>query len=359
MLTDADFKVVYASGETEPAEFFIDALMEGNVFDLGLGFFSTSGFRALSFGFAYFIHRNGRMRIIFNDVLSPQDKEAIEKGIKSNPDELIEKNIIEDILKLYDTLSSQDRHFFNCISWLIAAKKIEIIAVAPVKSKSGIAHQKFGIFKDTQGNSVAFSGSINFSATALFKNLEAISCYKSWTRDNSDIERINYYESLFNKIWSGKHDTVRIVPIEQVKVIIRNKFPVSNIEDLLNEELTLLGELTDNYTIPTSFSNKLNHLKRKVSKNKPIQPSFPSENQKRTYQEIAVENWIKNDYKGLFEMATGTGKTITGLFASVKLLEKINSIVLLVLVPTISLAEQWSEEVKKFSYQEIIIVSSA
>jgi superfamily II DNA or RNA helicase len=359
MLTDADFKVVYASGETEPAEFFIDALMESNAFDLGLGFFSTSGFRALSFGFAYFIHRNGRMRIIFNDVLTPEDKEAIENGIKSRQDELIEENIIEDILKLYDTLSSHDRHFFNCISWLIATKKIEIIAVAPVKSKPGIAHQKFGIFKDTQGNSVAFSGSINFSATALFKNLEAISCYKSWTRDNSDMERINYYESLFNKIWSGRYDSVRIVPIEQVKVIIRDKFPVRDIEDLLNEELTLLDELTNNYVIPTSFSTKLNHLKRKVSRDKPIQPSFPSENQKRPYQEIAVENWVKNDYKGLFEMATGTGKTITGLFASVELLKRLNSIVLLILVPTISLAEQWNEEVKKFSYQETIIVSSA
>lgn len=358
MLTDADFKIVYSTGETEPAEFFIDGLMEGNSFDLGLGFFSTSGFRALSFGFAYFIHRNGKMRIIFNDVLTPQDKEAIEKGTKANPDELIEENIINDILKLYNTLSGQDRHFFNCISWLIATKKLEIIAVAPVKSKPGIAHQKFGIFKDTQGNSAAFSGSINFSATALFKNLEAISCYKSWTRDSSDIERIKYYSELFNKIWSGKYEAVRIVPIENVKTIIRDKFPVGDIGDLLSEELTLLTDITDNNTLPLSLINKLNHLKRKLSKNKPILPSLPSGNQKRPYQETAVENWIRNDYQGLFEMATATGKTITGLFASVKLLEKTNILVLLVLVPTISLAEQWSEVVKEFNYQEIIIVSS-
>lgn len=358
MLTDADFKVVYSSGETEPAEFFIDALLESSGFDLGLGFFSTSGFRALSFGFAYFIHRDGKMRIIVNDVLTPEDKEAIEKGTKFNPDGLIEENIINDILKLYNTLSGQDRHFFNCISWLIATKKLEIIAVTPVKSKSGIAHQKFGIFKDTQGNSVAFSGSINFSATALFKNLEAISCYKSWTRDSSDIERIKYYSELFNKIWSGKYEAVRIVPIEKVKTIIRDTFPVGDIGDLLSEELTLLTDITDNNTLPLSLINKLNQLKRKLSKNKQTLPSLPSGNQKRPYQEIAVENWIRNDYKGLFEMATGTGKTITGLLASLKLLEKINSIVLLVLVPTISLAEQWREEVKKFNYQEIIIVSS-
>lgn len=358
MLTDADFKVVYSTGETEPAEFFIDALLESSGFDLGLGFFSTSGFRALSFGFAYFIHHGGKMRIIFTDVLTQEDKATIEKGIKSNPEELIEKNIIDDILKLCNILSSRDRHFFNCISWLIATKKLEIIAIAPMKNKPGIAHQKFGIFKDDRSNSVAFSGSINFSSTALFNNLEAISCYKSWLRDSSDIERIKYYEDLFNKIWSGKYNAVRIVPIEKVKVLLREKFPINDIETLLNEEEMLLVETMENNSLPISLVNKLNQLKREFSKNKQVKPTFPSGNELRAYQDDAVSRWIANNYQGLFEMATGTGKTITGLLASTKLLEKLNNLLLLVLVPTISLAEQWREEVKKFNYQEIIIVSS-
>ena len=357
MLNNADFKVVYSTGETEPAEFFIDALLESNHFDLGLGFFSSSGFRALSFGFAYFISQGGKMRIIFNDVLSYEDKEAIEKGINTNPSELIEKNIIDDISRLCDTLSKNDKHFFNCLSWLIATKKIELMAIAPIQNGHGIAHQKFGIFKDEINNSVAFSGSINFSSTALFKNLEAISCYKSW-EGTSDNERIKYYNELFSKIWTGTYNAVRIVPIEQVKVVLREKFPVDSIDNLINEEIELLDDVSINPKMSEALKKKFNHIKRFLAKKKGTAPSYPSGNQKREYQELAISKWVENDYQGLFEMATGTGKTITGLAASVTLHEKLGSLALLILVPTISLAEQWVQEVQNFNYSEIISVSS-
>lgn len=358
MLKDADFKVVYSTGETEPAEFFVDGLLESNSFDLGLGFFSTSGFRALSLGFAYFISRGGKMRIIINDILTFEDKQAIEKGINSNPDLLIETKIINDIVKLCDTLAGQDKHFFNCISWLISTHKLEIIAISPLEQAPGIAHQKFGIFKDSLNSRVAFSGSINFSITAMFKNLEAISCYRSWTQDNSDIARIDYYEQLFEKIWMGKHQSIRVVPIEKVKVVFRDKFPIDSIERLLDDESILVENLVTEGRIPLSLSNKLTKLKRKFLNKAVKNPGLPGSVQVRDYQEIAVANWIKNDYKGLFEMATGSGKTITGLYASIKLLEKLNGIFLLVLVPTISLAQQWHEEVVTFNYSEIILISS-
>lgn len=146
MLKDIDYKIVYCSGEDEPVEFFLDSLMESNAFDLGLGFFSSSGFRALSLGFAYFISKGGVMRIIINNVLSEEDKEAILRGQSIPADELIEQNIIKDLTMFYESLSSHDQHFFNCISWMIATKKIEFIAITPIGNSVGIAHQKFGIF---------------------------------------------------------------------------------------------------------------------------------------------------------------------------------------------------------------------
>ena len=42
-------------------------------------------------------------------------------------------------------------------------------------------------------------------------------------------------------------------------------------------------------------------------------PSFPYESGPREYQKQAFENWKHNKQKGLFVMATGTGKTITAL----------------------------------------------
>ena len=69
MLNDVKFKHSYSSGYDEPKEFFTEALIESSSFDLGLGFFSSSGIRSLAYGFALFIANGGKMRVIINHIL--------------------------------------------------------------------------------------------------------------------------------------------------------------------------------------------------------------------------------------------------------------------------------------------------
>ena len=76
MLKDVKFKHSYSSGYDEPKEFFTEALIESSAFDLGLGFFSSSGIRSLAYGFALFIANGGKMRVIINHILSKEDKQA-------------------------------------------------------------------------------------------------------------------------------------------------------------------------------------------------------------------------------------------------------------------------------------------
>ena len=78
MLRDVHFKHSYSSGYDEPKDFFTEALIESSTFDLGLGFFSSSGIRSLAYGFALFIANGGKMRVVMNHLLSKEDKEAIE-----------------------------------------------------------------------------------------------------------------------------------------------------------------------------------------------------------------------------------------------------------------------------------------
>ena len=87
MLSDVHFKHSYSSGLDEPKEFFTEALIESTTFDLGLGFFSSSGIRSLASGFALFIANGGRMRVVINHILSKEDKDAIENGQKHLVDE--------------------------------------------------------------------------------------------------------------------------------------------------------------------------------------------------------------------------------------------------------------------------------
>ncbi len=357
MLKDADFKVVYSSGEDEPVEFYIDSLMESTSFDLGLGFFSSSGFRALSLGFAYFINKGGKMRIIINNILSPEDKLAILNGYNLKPEELIEKKISEDLLNLYTLLSSYDKHFFNCISWLIASNRIEFKAIIPIDNNLGIAHQKFGIFVDNAKNLVAFSGSANFSNNALFNNIETLSCYKSWTGENSESERVSYFVNLFDKLWHGRSEKVRIIPLENIKTIIQDKFPVNSLNELLQEEMELIIDQKKSSNISPELNYKLAEIENQI-RGENNEPKFPHGNTPRPYQMQAKDFWLLSNCNGFFEMATGTGKTITSLNCALHLYQEEGRLRMLILVPSLSLADQWAEETSAFNFKNIIIANS-
>lgn len=66
--------------EWEPIGFFSECLCNATQFDLMLGFFSSSAISVLADGFAAFLYGGGKMRLLINDVLTEQDKDAIAKG---------------------------------------------------------------------------------------------------------------------------------------------------------------------------------------------------------------------------------------------------------------------------------------
>lgn len=312
MLNEHNFELIYSTGENEPADFFYYALCNSNEFDLGLGFFNSSGFRALSLGFAFFIIRGGKMRMLINNSLSEEDKEAIEKGLITDPKKLIEEELIKDFTKLWQVLSKKDKHFFNCLSWLIAEKRLEITAIIPTKPSGGIAHHKFGIFRDLENNKLAFNGSANFSKSAIVNNVESIDCYTSWSESEDSIKRINHYENIFNNYWEGKSEVVKSFPLNKVKTFIRDNFNVTKLDDIIIEEQELNEDEAKNYRNTELDKNlgKENNVKYTTKNNK---PSFPFNSVPRDYQVEAYNNWVANNYTGIFAMATGTGKTITSL----------------------------------------------
>ena len=63
--------------EWEPIGFFSEALCNATQFDLKLGFFSSSAINILSDSFATFLYNGGRMRLVINDILSEEDKDAM------------------------------------------------------------------------------------------------------------------------------------------------------------------------------------------------------------------------------------------------------------------------------------------
>ena len=348
--------------EWEPIGFFSEALCNATQFDIKLGFFSSSAINVLADGFAAFLYNGGKMRIVINDILSMEDKQAIMAG---ESDVTIPYFDLQNLQVIKDTLSERDRHFFECLAWLIRNERLELKIVVP-KDGEGIAHSKCGMFTDGL-NRIAFDGSCNFSRTALISNIENITIFCDWD-GKSDVFRIDDINEDFERTFSGQDNSVNYLKAEEVKDSIVHNFNRKEIGDLLNEEIELIAkrQISD---FPKSIQVCLERAKKKVTglieklNEYPImsineeKPRFPFD-EPREYQKLAYENWKANGQKGLFAMATGTGKTLTSLNCLLNIYKKFHFYKALILVPTITLVEQWEEECRKFNFKHIIKVCS-
>ena len=108
----------------------------------------------------------------------------------------------------------------------------------------------------------------------------------------------------------------------------------------------------DTYSIPESVEEKIADLRDR--ENRPYDsPENKSKSSNsitlRGYQQEAVDSWFENDCRGLFQMATGTGKTFTALAALDEYIGVTEGQLLTVIaVPQNHLARQWDEEMDIF-----------
>lgn len=344
---------VYRSGtQKEAVEFYIDAFQQSNRLDLLLGYFSTTAIKLLSVGIASFIAKGGSMRIVINHVLTQKDKDLISGDVYSA------KHIdLTDVSKLSSALSSYDSHFYECLAYLIREGRIEFTVIAP-SDGAGIAHFKSGCFYDDSGDSVYFKGSCNFSFNALINNLEEIDITMSWVNDG--LEKVQSQIEYFESILKDKLDVVKTIDASKIEVAIQDLFGNKDINDLLESEIRLQEDVINEYEFIYASSRQEKALKMIKEKSEVIlsTPRFPYPSGPFPYQSDAYENWLKNDYQGMFAMATGTGKTVTSLNCVLNEWRKSGVYRALILVPTIALVNQWKEECNDFNFRDVITVSS-
>ncbi|PZX54040.1 DEAD/DEAH box helicase family protein [Algoriphagus chordae] len=353
MLKEMDFPLSreYRSNtEREPIEFYLSAFSNSTHLDLLLGYFSFAAISVLSLGFAKFLANGGKMRVIANDILSIRDKEIL--VLASEPDRIEGLVDLTDIKKINFSLDEYGKHFFECIAWLISKKRIEIVLVRP-KNKKGISHPKSGVFYDSEGK-VGFKASSNFTAYGMLENMEELSAFLGW--DKTDSARIEETEKYFENIFSNKSEDVEYVEIEDVKTMIKEEYGDKELDELLKDGKALLSKKLKSYSSKktTNLIIKIEEEIERILRN----PRFPYSEGPREYQRIAFQNWKNNNQQGLFAMATGTGKTITSLNCLLEIYKKTGYYKALILVPTITLVNQWGNECKKFNFTSIVKVCS-
>jgi len=334
-----------SDNEHVPVEFYVSVIPISHSIDMHLGFFSSNAIEVLNTVFAQFIYNGGRLRLIVNNILSPEDKEhlIINKKISN---ELRIKKIFENLDSLRNELNG-GQHFFDCLKYLIMEDRFSITPVVTVKDS--LSHYKNMIYYDKYGNSIYTEGSANFTAKGILTNGESFNVSRSWGNE-PEIKRLQKAKNRIEEIISKKHKEYKYLNPEEIKCTIVEIGNDKTKEELVVDSSKLYESVNSSKireilkTAEVNFNNLIRKLRE--------EPRFPYD-KPREYQVKAYHNWCENNYQGIFAMATGTGKTITSLNCVLEVYKDINFYNVLILVPTRALVTQWVEEVKKFNFQNI------
>ena len=339
-LSELDLKISYSSDTSNlVADFYNPCLQRSCLYRRAVGYFTSTSLSVAAQGITHLLKNGGRIKLIASPILNEDDLKAINEGYE-NRFEIIKKSLHISFDDIEDKLI-RDR--LNALAWMIANNALEIKLAIRSKNRKqvsrGIFHEKMGIFSDSFGNHVAFSGSPNETSSGLVENFEAIDVFCSWKDPAGRVQdKINRFEHLWNNQTFG----LEVVDFTQAANEIIKRYKTDYLPDVDIKGVLSTREEQEKYASGTTK-----------------QPAIPKEIVLRDYQKQAVNNWLKNQGRGIIQFATGTGKTITALAAAITLYKKASLELLVIVCPYRHLVTQWNKECEKFNLNPLLAFESS
>jgi len=318
-----DLKEEYRTGEANLVkDFYLPCLNQSKTYQRSVGYFSSTIFLLIGPEIINFAKRGGKIQLVCSPSLSAADIDALEQGYECDV-----RKANQEILHTVNTLLSDGKTIKNteALATLIKLKIMEV-KIAFRKNSAGIYHEKLGILTDGN-NSVSFKGSVNETWSGWHErgNYESLDVFCSW-KDGRDERQVKRHNKYFQKLWSNQIEELEVIDFPLVAKNRLESKAYNSLNEIDPDQLTDYFFLGNEYEKKKSFS--------------PLQQRSPL-----PHQIDALERWKEQDYKGIFEHATGSGKTFTALIALKEHL--FNDGVAIVLVPDRLLHKQWAEEIKK------------
>lgn len=322
-------------------DFYIPLLIEATSYKRAVGFFSSSSLVEISKGIADMAKKGGKIEIVASPYLSDEDIQAIKEGYE-NRQKIIEGALIRQLSDEHEDYYSMER--LNLLTHLISEGILDIrIAYTDKNNDIGMYHEKMGIIEDKDGNHVAFSGSMNESMTAMSINYETIDVFCDWKKGESD--RVKLKENAFYSMWNNVEPSLSVLEFPKITDVLIEKY----------------RKKAPNFDIDhEQFERRMVDFRTMVCESGALYGGsvgarIPDDVELHGYQKEAIVDWVGENYRGIFDMATGTGKTYTGLGAISKLSEDINdNLAVIIVAPYKHLVEQWVEDIVKFNMKPII-----
>lgn len=316
-------------------DFFTPVLACAQRYDRGVGFFSSAWLRINAHGMLAFAANGGRARWITSPILDPADWEALQLGDAARDDTVLRQALARSISDLRVSLDQATR---TALAWMIADEVLNFkLALPRNKLEQGNFHDKFGVFTDGANQQVSFNGSYNDSVQGM-RNYESIKIFCSWEPAFAPLVQAD--AQRFDRLWNNLDPNVRVFDLPEAA----------------REQIVRLRADERPYPEPTWV--RLRALQDERLAYRAPQPILPTTLTLRDYQLSAIDAWFAHACRGLLEMATGTGKTITALAASARLFEREGRLALVIAVPYQHLVDQWATETRAFGYEPVLAYQS-
>ena len=340
MLKDLQLRDNYSSDDSSILEdLFRPCLRQSEVYYRSVGYLDSKVLAHLGHEFERLSIRGHSARLLIGQTVSIADYLAIKQGRK-NPTQFLD---IPDLDALWQETQADDtkQRGLLVLSWLVARRTLAIrYSIRP----KGIHHDKFAYFRDAAGNEIVAHGTNNETEAANLPefNYESLSVFRSWEHDI--FKRHGEYKlTEFLRLWEG--DSSSALAVEAPHPLLEK-----------------LAYLSEQHASRKQFATLFEQLKLLADKHRrlPRIPIFWGQQRYSLFdhQAEAINAYIDNDYRGIFALATGSGKTITAIHAATQLaraiaLENSVPVFVVVAVPYQVLADQWVENFRVFGYEPI------
>jgi superfamily II DNA or RNA helicase len=320
-------------------EILIPGFKNAHNVDCMVGFFSSEVLASLAPGLATYINSTqNSFRLVISPLIRAEDQAAIEDGFKA-PEDVVQ-DILEEIIITEDLLKI---HTLKCLTWMLREKRLEIKVAL---MKGAIFHPKVWLFKDGE-DVVAVHGSSNVTYAGIIKNIEQIAISRSWQDQNQHYITERLCEE-FSRLWQNKNDFCMVIGMpEAVQQRLLRTYKL--------ERPPTEVEFKDIYFRASTIAEENQYYKPSITKQ--IEFTLPStlkyEEGPFEHQGKAVAAWCDAGFRGVLEMATGSGKTITSMIAAYRLYEREKPLMIVIAAPYVPLIEQWCEELLPFGLKPV------
>lgn len=324
-------------------DFYSPCLALSARYERAVGYFRANIYRELGEDLLNFAKHGGKILLVCSPDIPEHDEEAAREGYELRGKRSEQEQEITLLYVLRDM--SKDPKEYDCLNMLRLLIEKGSMELYIATRSGGIYHRKMGVFYDSAGNYIAFSGSGNETRRAVgsiedWGNDEEFDVYRSWGND-FEAHKAETKARYFKKLITGGTIHTKVRPINEIEREELAKF---------RSHLTL----EDCRAGARARSPSHNQSEEK------LRPSYEVEIDGRKlspyyYQIQAIEAWGKNNCVGMLSMATGTGKTYTALFAVLDLIKQGRLVV--IFVPSKILLQQWYDIVSKF-FPEVPILAA-